>query len=208
MRALWTLLLSLLLAAPMVADQKNPTSVQAPPTLGKKTPEFTGYDAKGKPISLSQYTGKIVVLEWTNKDCPFVKKYYATGAMQRLQQEAKEKGIVWISIVSSAPGKQGHLTQTGISEWKTATKAGPEAVIIDETGEIGRRYGAKTTPHMFVIAADGTLVYAGAIDSIASTNTEDITKATPYVANTLRSLTAGKSVTPFKTAPYGCSVKY
>ena len=176
--------------------------------VGTDAPAFTLTDISGKQHSLSDYKGKFVVLEWFNEGCPFVKKHYTSGNMQKLQQEYTGKDVVWLSISSSAEGQQGHMTpQTApktISEWKmNATK-----VLLDHDGKVGKMYGAKTTPHMFVIDKQGKLVYQGAIDSKASANTADVADAENYVRVALDSSMAGKPVANASTKPYGCSVKY
>lgn len=176
--------------------------------VGKPAADFTGVDSNGKHHTLSQYKGKTVVLEWTNHDCPYVRKHYGSNNMQSLQQEATDAGIIWLSIISSAPGKQGHVTGSQANELTTSRNASPTAVILDEQGEIGRLYGAKTTPHMYIIDKTGTLVYMGGIDSIPSSNPADIPAATPYIKTALKSLAEGKPITDNVTRPYGCSVKY
>lgn len=171
-------------------------------------PDFRLTDINGQEHSLSDFKGKIVVLEWVNHGCPFVQKFYDVGAMQALQREATEKGVIWLSICSSAPGKQGHYSP---EEWRkiNAEKQGAAtAVLLDEDGKVGRLYGARTTPHMFVIDANGILVYQGAIDSIRSTDSDDIPKAKNYVREALADLAAGRPVATPQTQPYGCSVKY
>ncbi len=149
-----------------------------------------------------------MILEWTNHDCPYVRKHYNSGNMQQQQQAATEQGAVWLSIISSAPGKQGHVTPAQADALTVQRNAAPSAVIIDEKGAIGRLYGAKTTPHMYIIDADGKLVYMGGIDSIASSNPADIEKATQYVPAALAQVVNGEPVMPGVTRPYGCSVKY
>ncbi|MDQ8188199.1 thioredoxin family protein [Pelagicoccus sp. SDUM812002] len=176
--------------------------------VGKSAPQFTLTDIDGQTHRLSDFAGKIVVLEWTNYGCPFVKKHYNSGNMQALQDKAKGEEVVWLSICSSAPGTQGHMSA---SEWQAATTekgVKSSAVLIDESGEVGRLYGAKVTPHMFVIDADGTLVYDGAIDSIPSGRVSDIEKADNYVMAALDAVMAGKPVAVSKAKPYGCGIKY
>ena len=179
-----------------------------PPPVGSAAPDFSLTDASGKTHSLSQYKGKTVVLEWFNPECPFVKKHYGSGNMQKLQEEFTAKGVVWLSIDSSAPGLEGHLTadqaNVKITEWKTKQTA----FVLDPDGKAGQAYGAKNTPHMFVINPEGKIVYEGAIDSKASANPSDIPSATNYVKVALEESLAGKTVTNANTKPYGCSVKY
>ncbi len=172
-----------------------------------KAPAFRLPSVGGETHSLSQYAGKVVVLEWTNYDCPFVKKHYSVGAMQALQREMTDAGVVWLSINSSAPGKQGNFTK---EEWQRRMKAAKVAVpvLLDEDGTVGHAYGAKTTPHMFVIDPEGQIVYQGAIDSIRSTNSDDIEKAENYVKAAVAAVQAGEPVEEPKTRAYGCSVKY
>jgi peroxiredoxin len=185
-------------------------TASAAPETGKLAPEFTAADAiSGKPISLADFKGKIVVLEWNNFDCPFVKKFYDSNVMQELQKNARRGDVVWITVNSSAPGKQGHLADSAAVKAALAErKADPAAYLIDADGTIGKAYGASTTPHMFVIAKDGTLAYQGAIDSIADADAASIDKATNYVTAAIDALKSGKPVNPGTTQPYGCSVKY
>ena len=178
------------------------------PAVGTNAPDFSLTDSKGRTQSVSQYKGKYVVLEWFNPGCPFVQKHYGSGNMQKLQQEFTAKGVVWLSIDSSAPGLEGHLTadqaNAKITEWKTKQTA----FVLDPDGKAGQAYGAKNTPHMFVINPEGKIVYEGAIDSKASANPADIANATNYVKVALDESMAGKTVSNANTKPYGCSVKY
>ncbi len=178
------------------------------PAVGTTAPDFSLTDSKGKTQSVSQYKGKYVVLEWFNPDCPFVKKHYGSGNMQKLQEEFTAKGVVWLSIDSSAPGLEGNLTaeqaEKKIAEWKTKQTA----LVLDPDGKAGRSYGAKNTPHMFVINPEGKIVYEGAIDSKATPNPSDIAGSTNYVKVALEESLAGKTVSNANTKPYGCSVKY
>lgn len=180
----------------------------AMPTVGQAAPDFTATDSKGAAHSLSDYRGKIVVLEWTNHDCPYVRKHYGSGNMQALQQHATAQGVVWLSVISSAPGKQGYVDGKEADALTAQRGASPTAVLLDPEGEIGRLYGARTTPHMFIVDGEGTLRYMGGIDSIASSDTADIATATPYVKVALSELAAGKAVSDAVTRPYGCSIKY
>jgi peroxiredoxin len=184
------------------------TTAGAALEIGEPAPGFTGIDTSGKSHALSDFRGKPVVLEWTNHDCPYVRKHYSSGNMQRQQQTATGQGVVWLSIISSAPGKQGHVTPAQADALTAERNAAPSAVILDEKGEIGRLYEAKTTPHMYIIDADGKLAYMGGIDSIASANPADIGKATQYVPAALAQVMNGEPVAPSVTRPYGCSVKY
>ena len=175
---------------------------------GQEAPEFTLTDSKGTSHKLSDFRGKLVVLEWLNHECPFVKKHYSGGDMQKLQQEYTAKGVVWLSIISSAPGKQGHRTGPQAEADTADKKAAPTAVLLDPSGEVGKKYDAKTTPEMFVLDKEGKVLYAGAIDSIKSTDSADIAKAENHVRAALDAALAGKPVPTPQTKPYGCSVKY
>jgi peroxiredoxin len=178
------------------------------PAVGTTAPDFSLTDSKGKTQTVSQYKGKYVVLEWFNPECPFVKKHYGSGNMQKLQEEFTGKGVVWLSVDSSAPGKEGNLTaeeaNAKITEWKTKQTA----LLLDPDGKAGQTYGAKNTPHMFVINPEGKIIYEGAIDSKASANPADINGSTNYVKVALEESMSGKTVTTANTKPYGCSVKY
>lgn len=176
--------------------------------VGKAAPDFTGVDSNGKQHSLSQYKGKTVVLEWTNHDCPYVKKHYNSGNMQKLQKDATANDIVWLSIISSKPGKQGHVSSKQANQLTQSRNAAPTAVILDESSEIGMLYGAKTTPHMYIVDKSGQLVYMGGIDDNPSKNKDDIPTSKNYVSAALDALAAGKSIENSITRPYGCSVKY
>ena len=178
------------------------------PAVGTNAPDFSATDSKGKTQSVSQYKGKYLVLEWFNPECPFVKKHYGSGNMQKLQEEFTGKDVVWLTIDSSAPGKQGHLTADEANEKITKLKMKSTALVLDADGQAGQTYGAKTTPHMFVINPEGKIVYQGAIDSRNSTNTADIPTATNYVKAALEESLAGKPVSAAITRPYGCSVTY
>lgn len=180
----------------------------AAPTVGQPAPEFTGTDSAGNAHKLSDFKGKIVVLEWTNPGCPFVVKHYDSGNMQKLQGEATAKDVVWLSINSSAEGKEGNQSADAANTYMKDKGSKATARILDPTGEIGKLYDSKTTPHMFVIDKEGTLVYDGAIDSDDSFKPETIAGATNYVSAALEAVEAGRPVETSKTKPYGCSVKY
>ncbi|MFA5940965.1 MAG: redoxin domain-containing protein [Sinimarinibacterium sp.] len=180
----------------------------AVPGVGEPAPAFRAVDSAGKTVQLADFNNRFVVLEWTNDGCPFVQKHYKSGNMQALQKSAIDAGAVWLSVISSAPGKQGHVSGAQADALSAQRGAHPSHVLLDESGDVGRLSGAKTTPHMFIVDAKGTLVYAGGIDSIASTDTDDIPKAKPYVKTALAEAMAGKPVSEAATAPYGCSVKY
>ena len=175
---------------------------------GEAAPEFTLTDSKGTSHKLSDFRGKLVVLEWLNHECPFVKKHYSGGDMQKLQQEYTAKGVVWLSIISSAPGKQGHRTGPQAEADTKDKNAAPTAVLLDPSGEVGKKYDAKTTPEMFVLDKEGKVIYAGAIDSIKSTDSADIAKAENHVRAALDAALAGKPIPTPQTKPYGCSVKF
>lgn len=194
---------SLLSAAAFAA---NPSA--AAPRPGSPAPDFTLTDAAGKSHALSAYKGKWVVLEWVNYDCPFVRKHYGSGNMQKLQKESRGKGAVWLSINSSAPGKQGHFEGEALAARIAKEKGAMDAYLLDPDGKAGRLYKAKTTPHMFVINPEGVVTYAGAIDDKPSTDLEDIAGASNYVRAALDAGLAGKPVETSSTAPYGCGVKY
>lgn len=175
---------------------------------GKLAPDFTGKTATGAEVSLDQFRGKNVVLEWTNPECPFVVKHYGGGNMQALQKQVTDGGAVWLSINSSADGKQGNLSPEQAQKVIAEKNIASTHYLLDPTGLIGSLYGAQTTPHIFIINAEGILVYQGAIDSIASFDAADIEKADNYVSKTLAALNSGQKVDPTSTTPYGCSVKY
>jgi peroxiredoxin len=176
--------------------------------VGNAAPDFTGTDSNGKTQKLSEYRGKYVVLEWTNNGCPYTQKHYESGNMQALQKEWTAKGVVWLTVLSSAPGEQGYMTAAQENAYVGKEHATPTAVLLDPTGVIGHAYEAKTTPHMFVIDPSGKLIYAGAIDDHATTDPEDIKSSKNYVSDALSESMAGKPVATAYTRPYGCSVKY
>jgi peroxiredoxin len=178
------------------------------PPVGSAAPDFSAPDSKGKTQTLAQYKGKFVVLEWFNPECPFVKKHYGSGNMQKLQEEYTGKGVVWLSVDSSAPGTEGNLSADQADKIVTGWKAHQTALVLDPDGKVGRAYGAKNTPHMFVINPEGKVVYEGAIDSKRTPNPGDIPSSTNYVKQALDEALAGKAVTTADTKPYGCSVKY
>lgn len=171
-------------------------------------PNFTLTDSMGEIVALSDFEGEYVVLEWTNHLCPYVKKHYDSDNMQMLQRKYGEKDVIWLSIISSAEGKQGHVTSAQANELTTSRNAVPTHVLFDESGDVGKLYAAKTTPHMYIIDPDGVLRYAGGIDSIKSANPADIPKAENYVDMALSALLADGEVKNKLTPPYGCSIKY
>jgi hypothetical protein len=180
----------------------------AAPVLGQPAPAFRAADADGATRSLSEFRGKTVVLEWTNNGCPYVQKHYKSGNMQGLQRQATQDGVVWLTIISSAPGFQGYLTGPQARQWKAEVGAASSDVLLDPQGTVGRAYQAKTTPHMFVIDRAGTLVYMGGIDDQPTTDPASLKVARNYVAAALADVKAGRRVAQAESRPYGCSVKY
>lgn len=184
------------------------TPVQAEAIVGQSAPAFTATTSNGQSVTLDSLKGKIVVLEWTNDSCPFVVKYYSKGHMQALQKDMTAQNVVWAQVISSAPGKQGHVDGAAADKLNAERGAAPTYTFLDSAGTLGRLYGAKTTPHMFVIDANGVLAYAGAIDDKASTDSDDIEGAKNYVRAAVTELKAGSAVTTPRTKSYGCSIKY
>ena len=180
----------------------------AAPKPGEQAPAFTATDSNGKTHQLSQYRGKFVVLEWTNSGCPFTRKHYATGNMQKLQREWTAKGVIWLTVLSSAPGQQGYKTAGEENDYLKQVSAAPTAVLMDPSGTVGHLYGAKTTPQIIVIDPAGKIVYDGAMDDKPTTDMDDVPHAKNYVEAALTEATSGKPVTTPSTQPYGCSVKY
>lgn len=176
--------------------------------VGAPAPAFTGTDTHGKTHKLSDYRGKFVVLEWTNKDCPFTQKQYDSGNMQTLQRQWTQQGVVWFTVLSSAPGHQGYMTAAEENAWMARVHAAPTAALLDPSGSIGHAYEAKTTPHMFIIDPSGKLIYDGAIDDHPTTDTADVPISRNYVSEALNEAMSGKPVAVAYTRPYGCSVKY
>ncbi len=184
------------------------TAAQAAVEIGKPAPKFTAIDIHGNTFTLEEQKGKTVVLEWTNHDCPFVKKHYSTKNMQNTQKAATDNGVIWVSIVSSAPGKQGHVNDAQALEIEKQVGAHATTRILDESGDIGKLFDAKTTPHMFVINQEGNVAYAGAIDDNPNPNPKSVEGSKNLVLAALDDLSAGRVVSIPRTAPYGCSVKY
>jgi len=176
--------------------------------VGSPAPAFTLTDTKGKQHNLTDYKGKYVVLEWVNFGCPYVKKHYESGNMQATQKKAVDRGVVWLSVNSSAKWKQGNMSPAAWNEEIADRKLASTAVLLDESGAVGRAYGAKTTPHMYIINPDGVLIYKGAIDDKPTSNKDSIPGARNYVLAALDESMAGKPVSTASTTPYGCSVKY
>jgi peroxiredoxin len=197
-RPKWALAVTaLLLALPLLGAR-----------VGELAPNFIGTDSNGKVHKLTDYRGKVVVLEWHNQGCPYTKKHYESGNMQKLQKEWTAKGVIWFTVISSAPGTQGYVTAAEENQYLKKMNAAPTAVLLDPTGVLGHQYEAKTTPHMYVINPKGLLVYEGAIDDKSTSDPADIPGATNFVQAALQQVTAGQTVSTPATRPYGCSVKY
>jgi peroxiredoxin len=180
----------------------------AGPDLGKPAPDFAATDTNGKPVKLSDLRGKLVILEWSNHQCPYVRKHYGAGNMQKTQEAARALGVTWITIISSGPGEQGHVNAAEANRLTAERNAKPNHVVLDPAGKIGRMYAARVTPHMFIIAADGKLLYKGAIDSIRSSRQSDIPNAKNYVTAALSEIKSGKRVADADTVAYGCTIHY
>ncbi len=189
--------LACLMAAPVGAVQP-----------GTPAPDFSAQDTHGQTHTVAEYKGKYVVLEWHNRECPYTLKHYSSGNMQRLQREWTSKGVVWFTVISSAPGQQGYMTADQENAYLGKANASPTAVLLDPTGQLGHLYSARTTPHMFIINPEGVLIYDGAIDDKPTTDTADIATARNYVSEALEEAMAGKPVSTPVSRPYGCSVKY
>lgn len=180
----------------------------AKPDIGNAAPGFTLTGSDGKSHSLASLKGKIVVLEWTNHDCPYVRKHYNSNNMQNLQREVTGTGAVWLTLISSAPGEQGHVSADKANELTRSRNAAPAAVLFDTDGKVGRAYAAVVTPHMYVINAGGKLLYMGGIDSLATTRVADIEQAVPYFRDAFVSVSKGEPVKNAVTRAYGCTIKY
>jgi peroxiredoxin len=183
-------------------------AASAAPQIGQPAPDFTASDSQGNPVQLLAYRGKTVVLEWTNADCPYTRKHYNSGNMQSMQGLAQQNGVVWLTVISSAPGKQGYVNGPGADALTQSRKALPAAVLLDPQGAVARLYAAKTTPHLFVIDKNGTLQYMGGMDSIATADEADIPRAEPYLKEAMLAVIQGHPVPHAVTRPYGCSIKY
>ena len=195
--------LSLLLSFTLIAF-----TAHAGVETGAEAPGFTLTDTTGTEHSLSDFSGKYVVLEWTNHRCPFVRKWYRAGHMQALQEKMTDQGVVWLQIVSSAKGKQGYVSPEEGRELRESQDMASTAMLLDPAGKVGKKYDARTTPHMYLIDPGGTLVYQGAIDSIPSARTADIAESTNYLKAAYDAVTSGGEVAEATTTPYGCGVKY
>lgn len=197
------------LAAVLVASLAALASVaHAAAVPGQPAPAFRATDVNGRTVSLADFRGKTVVLEWNNPNCPFVQKHYSTGNMQGLQQTSTQAGVVWLAINSTSQSHSDYLPPARLSAWFVEQKAAPTAILMDPRGDIGRAYNARVTPHMFVIDPKGTLVYAGAIDDKRSANPADVPTSSNHVKAALSDLAAGKSVATAATTAYGCTIKY
>jgi peroxiredoxin len=185
-----------------------PAPAWAAPKVGAPAPAFSAAASSGKSVSLADYSGKVVVLEWTNHLCPYVQKHYETSNMQSLQKDATGQGVTWLTIVSSAPDTQGHVTPKEADDLTRKRSASPTAVLLDPTGVVGKMYGATNTPHMYVIDKSGVLVYMGAIDDKPTTRRSDVQIARSYVREALQAVAAGQPVKTPTTRAYGCTVKY
>jgi thiol-disulfide isomerase/thioredoxin len=177
-------------------------------TVGQPAPDFSATDLAGKPVKLSDFRGKYVVMEWVNPDCPYVKRHYDSGNMPLLQKEATGQGVVWLAVNSSSQASGEYYTPEQMARWQKEKGSVPTATLLDETGKVGRAYGARTTPHMYIVDPQGRLVYAGAIDDKRSASVAETKNAKNHVRAALNEALAGKAITTSATSPYGCSVKY
>jgi peroxiredoxin len=190
------------------ANVGRPSAAWAAVKVGEAAPPFTATTSTGPSVSLGDYRGKIVILEWTNHDCPYVKKHYETTNMQALQKEATGQGVIWLTVISSAPGTQGYVSPSEANELTSTRQAAPTVVVLDPKGTVGKMYGATNTPHMYIVDKGGVLVYAGAIDDKPTTRRSDVQGAQNYVRAALQAVSAGQPVKTPVTRAYGCTVKY
>jgi peroxiredoxin len=195
-------------AAALTAGALIASSADAAVETGAAAPAFSVVDTQGATRSLQEFAGRTVVLEWTNRDCPYVRKHYNSDNMQALQREATGSGVVWLTVISSAPGEQGHLSAAQAAANVRSTNAAPTAVLLDPSGAMGRAYGARNTPHMYIVNAQGRVVYQGAIDDRPTANPASLQGASNYVRAALADIRAGRPVATPETTPYGCTVKY
>jgi len=195
-------------ALALCASLVLPAAAWAAATVGQPAPAFTAVDTAGKKHSLADYKGKYVVLEWVNPGCPFVRKHYSSSNMQATQREAVDGGAVWLAVNSTSPRSGDYLSPADMGKWMQGQQAAANATLMDTDGKVGTAYGARTTPHLYIVDPQGTLIYAGAIDSKPSARTEDIASATNYVKLGLKEAQAGKPLSNANTRAYGCSVKY
>ena len=204
-RRTWLALTSML-AVPAAAGL--PKRALAAPAIGQAAPDFVATDTHGQTVKLADLRGKTVVLEWTNDGCPYVGKWYRSGAMQQLQRDATGQGAVWLTVISSAPGEQGYADGARANELTATRHAEPTHVLLDPKGTLGHLYGAETTPHIFVITPEGKLAYMGGADSVASTRIDDMARAEPYAREAILAVLHNQPVQHSVTRPYGCTVKY
>jgi len=197
---------TLVLAVPLLGGVARRAFAAA--AIGQPAPDFVATDSYGQTLRLGALRGNVAVLEWTNDGCPYVGKWYRSGAMQQLQRDASGQGAIWISVISSAPGEQGYADAQRANRLTQSRAAAPTHVLLDPTGTLGHLYGAETTPHIFVITPAGTLAYMGGADSIASTRVEDLARAEPYAREAIFAVLANRPVQHAMTRPYGCTVKY
>lgn len=196
------------LALAGLAFAAGPALAQSAAKIGAPAPAFEAVDADGKTRKLSEFAGKTVILEWTNHDCPYVRKHYTSATMQTLQKDMAKEGIVWLSVISSPVGEQGHVEGAKANELTKSRDAAPAAVLLDPNSKVARAYGATTTPHMYIVDPKGTLAYMGAIDDKPSASAASLTGAKSYVRQAVAELKAGKPVSEASTKAYGCAVKY
>ena len=196
------------LALALAAALAIPGFALAAATVGQPAPDFSAPDLQGKTVSLADFKGKFVVLEWVNPECPYVRRHYTSGNMPSLQKEIATKDVVWLAVNSSNPSSGEFKTPEEMAKWLGQQGAAPKAALIDKDGQVGRAYGARTTPHMYVIDPQGKLIYAGAIDDKRWASTEETRSARNHVRAALGEAMAGKPVSVAATSPYGCSVKY
>jgi len=207
-RTFSSVLVSVLFAASVGGVGSVRANAPAAASIGQPAPAFSARDTAGRNVSLADFKGKTVVLEWVNPGCPYVQKHYRSANMQGTQREAAGKGVVWLAVNSTTREHSDYLAPAALADWMKGQQAATTATLMDESGQLGRAYGARTTPHMYIIDAKGTLVYAGAIDNKPSASTADIAGATNHVKAALAETLAGKPVSVAQTRAYGCSVKY
>lgn len=183
-------------------------AARAEPVVGQPAPAFSGAAAEGGTLNLADLRGKTVILEWTNHECPFVRKHYESGNIPKVQKQAASQGIVWLQVISSAPGKEGYVDAETAKKLNQERGATPANVVFDPSGAIGKLYAATNTPQLFIIDPNGVLLYKGGIDSIPSADRDDIATAENYISSALKELAAGKPISKAVTKPYGCTVKY
>lgn len=196
------------LAATALALASGAAFAQGAAKPGAKAPDFSVVDVDGKLQKLSDYAGKTVILEWTNHDCPYVRKHYGSATMQTLQKDMAKEGVVWLSVISSPAGEQGHVDAARAKELSRTRDAAPASILLDPQSKLARAYGAQTTPHMYIVDPKGTLAYAGAIDDKPSSSPSSLTGARSYIRQAVAELKAGKPVSEPATKAYGCVVKY